>query len=408
MAEDFKVTYEIPGFERRRPRIENEPMLPQGIDESAEVIVISSDEEGEDPVRQIKIEDIKVDLSVHEFDPTMSPIPSYITSFPNTTNSNVNQSINNPSPQQQFITPNQSTYRTDSNKQVRMFAVKSTAKLPASNLTVRAFDPVNATQSFDTNEIRRSYTPSGRESVLTNGSTPESGFIDQLFEDYQSEIEHDYMPPQPIIKTVWSSRQGYKGTTSNTSKPVEQLNIGTPIPSEHTVQLTSNAQKQPNGVQSDQPLKTLTVDPKTAEMLSNLVQQAIMVKFVVVPKKEELSDHDDNDLLEEIAAQTSSSSSATMSESDSASYTLNRPRPTQKRASMQPSTSSISKRRKRSNGLATSPSSAASSDSYRPSSDDEDDEDDDEDVDSNISNETEPMAGASRSPQYEPESDLGT
>lgn len=409
MADDVKVTYEIPGFERRRPRTADEQTLPQDNDESAEVIVISSDDDEDDnPGRghqnQIKIEDIKSDLSVDVFDPTSSPVLNpfrYPNPIPNVD-------------QRSFLTPNQQTHRTSSNESVRMFAAKSTthtliptatAKFPASNQTC----PENTAQSFTTNEIKRSYTPNGRESVFTKRSTPESGFVDQLFEDYQSEIDHGYTPPPPAMRTVWSSKQGYKAPASNTSKSVVQLNPKTSIRPE-TVQFSSNEQNQLN-VQSDQTSKTSTIDPKTAEYIANLIHKAVSGNFAVVPKKEGTSDQDENELLEEIRPNTSSSSSATMSESDSGSDESNHQRSNRKRISKGKSTkSSIDKRRKHSNDSEMSSSSVASSDSYRPASEDEYDEDDedDEDLDSTISMETEPMAGTSRSPQYEPESDFGT
>lgn len=431
MAEDFKVTYEVPGFERRRPQRSNQripiPIPPQrNVD--PEIIVISSGDEEEESPRvypnRIKVEDIKPDLSMNEFNPTASSSPYYAASFTNPS------PIPSPSPSVShppFLSPNQSTRHTASNGSTRTYAVKSTARnfIPtaptatiqsaALNQTLRAFEPeitTNTTQPFTTNEIRRSCTPSGRESVFTKGSTPESGFVDQLFEDYQSEIDRDFILPQPPMKTVWSSKQGYKGTASKSipSKSVEQPNSKAPI-SPDTIQFTSNEQRQPNVQQTEKSSKTLPVDPEHAQLIVNSIQQAFLGMFSAVSKKEVMSDQDENELLQEIVPPSSpSSSSGTMCEPESDNGNSNQQRSDRKRISNEkPTKTTNTKRRKQSNDSERSSSSNVSSDSYRPASDDEyDEDDDDEDVDSTISNDTEPMAGTSRSPQYEPESDLGT
>lgn len=421
MDEDIKVPYDIPGFERRRPQRASEQIPPQANDDP-EVIVISSDEEEENPVRvcqaRIKIEDIKTDLSLDEFDPTVSPIPNYAASFTNPSPKP------NPSPSpnvfhRSFLPPNRSKPRSGSNEPTRIFAAKSTARrfIPtatvqssASNQTFRAFEPENTTQPFITNDIRRSYTPNGRESVFTKQSTPESGFVDQQFEDYQSEIDRDFiLPPQPTAKTVWSSKRGHRGIASNASRSAEQLNSSNSNQTQ-TIQFTSNEQRQSNVLQTQQPSKTLTLDSPAAERISNCIQQAITSgRYLVVPKKEAISDQEENDLLQELEAHTSSCSSGTMSEPDSDHYNSSQQPSNRKRVFEGISSrSSIGKRRKPSNDSELSSSTNASSVSYRPESDGEyDEDDDDEDLDSTISNETEPMAGASRSPQYDPESDLG-
>lgn len=415
--------YEIPGFQRRRPRRTNHEIPHQSNttarhEDSAEVIVISSGDEDDTntgngyPI-QIKTEDIKPNLPIEIFDPTKSPTPSGVASF---TNLNATQWQS---------TPNQETQRIDRSRKFRMIAAKSTTpavminaavRFPTSNQAQRPFSPDYTAPSSTRNETRLPFTPNYRESVLTKLSTPESGFVDQLVDDYQSDFEQDYMPPPHSMKTVWSTSQTPKRTNINV-QPVERPSFKNPIPPE---QLTLNENHLHNNQERERPnvleperqsSKTPIFDTKVIKCLENLVHKTVSDKCILMPKKE--SDHEDEtQLLVEMRSKPSTSSSSMCeSESDVDSYKSNHQRTMQKRCSNAKSTSRSNKSRKLSDDFVMSSSSIASSDSYRPDDDcDEDDGDDDDDelsLDSTFSRDTQ-VASTSHSPQYEPESDLGT
>lgn len=416
MAEEFKVTYDIPGFVRRRPpRAIEHVVLPPRNDE---IIVISSgDEDEESPSREkIKVEDIKPEFPTQAFDPTLPPKTNYSSAPIPIPSTNVNA--------QPFLIPNPTTYRTNSNGQVRNFAVKSTAKPTVSNpvhSTFPTFDPNNATKSSTTNPLTDLYTPSGRESVVTKRSTPESGFIDQSFDDYQSEIHQDFVLPQSIkIDPVWPSQQGLKESTTNTaneslSKPTLQFKkseIPFKLPQPKRTMLQYDRNDLRNTLQNEYYAANLPVEC-AADSIAQLVQGEFAKRFAVVPKKEVLSDQEGNDLLQEINPSTSSCLSIPSCESDAGSSKSNQQQSNRKRMSLGSSkAANTDKRRKQSEDSERSSESGESLDEASDESSDAEEneyeeEEDDGDLDSEISNETELLAAKFRSPKYDPESASG-
>lgn len=362
MADNVDATYDVEGFQRRRLQPRTDQTQHHNIETESDVIVISSDDEHDSYTNQIKIEveDNKANLSIEIFDPTALP-----TSIPN-------PSLNPSGIQRSSLTPKETTQQSNSHERFRTFAAKSTAhtfipnattqRILTSNQTQRTFIPYKTVQTLTTNRqsfTGQSFTPSERENVSAKLSTPESGFIDQVdqIEDYEIDNNQEQMQPSVL---------------------------------EH--------------VQS--PTKFPNIDPQTTEHITNLIHKAISEQFNIIPKKEN-EQQDENELLKEIRPRSSSSSSSTsMSGSESDSWKSNNQRSNRKRYSNVRLTKSESeKRRKQSN---YSQEMSTSSESYRPTASDESDEDDhdnddDDDLDSTFSKDTEPIADFNRSPQYEPE-----